>query len=187
MEGEAKALTDIGVSNLRSWCEHHVCNMHCHDSECSFKRRVLVTIDDLTARAEKAEFDARFGERVRCELKEWRAKLRGIKVKEEYDTHALDYIISIHHHYSRVEAERDALRESRARLVAAASDLLELMDSVGEADGNETNRVFPRYEFDNLRATVLATRDIGSPNPQSANDRLAGESSTKVEVQEDKR
>lgn len=52
--------------------------------------------------------------------------------------------------------ENNTLRSRLGRIESAARSLLALMDSVPVNDslGDETDRVFPRYEFDDLRAAM---------------------------------
>lgn len=56
------------------------------------------------------------------------------------------------------------LREANDELVAEAKKLLALIDAVGidQNLGDETDRVFPRYEFDGLRAAVAKATSIPS-------------------------
>jgi hypothetical protein len=62
-------------------------------------------------------------------------------------------------------SEIDDLRAQRDRLVAAGRNLLGLLEGVGQEtewrDGEQTDRVFAWYEFDELRAA------LGIDNPQA--------------------
>ena len=50
--------------------------------------------------------------------------------------------------------ELAAEQKENARLRKAAQTLLDKMDEAGTIDGDESDRVFARYEFDDLRAAL---------------------------------
>ena len=61
---------------------------------------------------------------------------------------------NVDHAAEKVMAELAQVKADKAELLAAGKGLLALMDEAGWSLGDESDRVFTQYEFDELRAQV---------------------------------
>lgn len=65
----------------------------------------------------------------------------------EADLNSTEAAVGISGLYAKKDAENEALR-------IAAQELLDKIDAVGTKDGDESDRVFARYEFEDLRTAL---------------------------------
>lgn len=89
--------------------------------------------------------DLRMAERVRVDLKAMRARMKGVPVEQEYDTHGLDYTTCIGHWIDKMRAENAKLRLMLAIGVAGAM----LYTDDGELQDN-TERPFIDFKRDSV-------------------------------------
>lgn len=93
----------------------------------------------------------------------------GVDAPKEVEVHRLEVYQAIQRGHAKRRSQPTPAPPKRdeSALLKAAKELLALMDEVpiDPALGDETDRVFPRYEFDDLRSAIARAEPTSPTNP----------------------